>query len=364
MRLGHALARYAADRAQGTVGRDALLATETACRASVARLLACASDEVALLSSTTDALNAVLHSLPWSPGDNLVVTDLEFPTALIACLHLGRRLGVEVRVVRHRGGRIDPELLAERIDTRTRLVVVSHVSYRSGYRCDVASLARLAHERGALIFVDAAQSLGAVQVHVGDVDFLASCTFKWLLGSHGLAVLYCRRELVRELTPTHVGWRSVSDHFSVARTLRYELLGDARRFEAGMPNFEAVYALHDALVLLLDEVGMDWVEERVLDLSGRAVAGLGAIGVPLLTPDMAAERAGIVTFEAVDSLAIGAALEARGIVTWCRDGRVRVSPHFYNTAGEVDAFCGAVGEVWCGTRAKRDDLRTVGVSDG
>lgn len=339
--LAAALQRYAEAKMQGATGREAMYAAEAACRQRVAALLGCTVDEVAFLASTTEAINTVLVGLRWEPGDNVVITDLEFPSAVIAALHLGKRLGVDVRVARQQGGALPVEAIARLVDRRTRLVALSHVSFRTGYRSDLDAVADCAHAQGALVLVDAAQSLGAVRVPAEKIDFLAACTFKWLLGNHGLSVLYVRRERMGELDPPYVGWRSVKDYFSAVPTLRYEMVESAQRFETGMLDYAAIFALHDALGLR-ERLGGAAVEARVLALSGRLVAGLQALGVQPLTPAAEAQRAGIVAFESPRYAEIGAALEARRIFAWCKDGRVRASAHVYNSEADVGAFCEGV----------------------
>jgi selenocysteine lyase/cysteine desulfurase len=346
-RLAAALQRYAEEKQRGARGREAMYATEAACRERAARLLGCTPEEIAFCASTTEALNTVLLGIEWRAGDNLITSDLEFPSALIAALHVGERYGVEVRVVKHERGVVTPEALAARMDDRTRLVLVSHVSFRSGYRIDLEALSDAAHAHGALLLVDAAQSLGAMgmeAVSAGKVDFLAACTFKWMLGSHGLAVLYCNRERLEAIQPPAMGWRSVQDYFGVVGSLRYDVQPDARRFETGMLDYGAVYALHEGLGLL-EEVGTQAVEQRVLALSGRMVNGLKEMGISPLTPEGEAERAGIVAFESPRYDEIGQALQERGIYAWTREGRVRAAAHIYNTEKEIDAYCAALREV-------------------
>jgi selenocysteine lyase/cysteine desulfurase len=175
--MAAALQRYDADKALGAPGREAMYVVEAGCRQKLAGRLGCTPGEIALLASTTEAITTVLFGLPWQPGDNLVINDLEFPSAIIGCVELGRRYGVELRMVRHSGGVVTPDAIAARVDDRTRLVVISHVSFRSGYRFDLEAVAQVAHDRGARLLVDAAQSLGAVRVQAGSVDFLAGCTF-------------------------------------------------------------------------------------------------------------------------------------------------------------------------------------------
>ena len=345
-----ALQRYIEEKLQGAITPAEMQVVEADCRQLVADFIGCSAPEIALLSSTTECVNAILFGLPWAAGDNIVVTDLEFPSSIIACLHLGRRFGIDVRLVRHTGGVVTPAAIAAHVDDRTRLVVISHVSYRSGYRADLEAVADCAHAHGALLLVDASQSVGAVPLEVGAVDFIAACTRKWLLATHGLAFLYCRRDLLDRLQPCYAGWRGATEPPSVVSTLDYTFHDDARRFETGLLDYTAVYALHAALEFL-GQVGGPYITERVLDLSVQVHDGLQRLGITSLTPRDPLQRAGIVSFETPHFQKIGDALQADGIHVWAKEGRVRISPHFYNTAGDVESCLAALQEaVTAGSR--------------
>ena len=338
-----ALQQYTEEKLQGAITPTEMQEVEADCRQRVAAFIGCSAPEIALLPSTTECVNAILFGLPWEAGDNLVVTDLEFPSSIIACLHLGRRFGVDVRLVQHRGGVVTPAAIAAHVDDRTRLVVISHVSYRSGYRADLDAVADCAHAHGALLLVDASQSVGAVPLEVGSVDFIAACTRKWLLGTHGLAFLYCRQDRLDALQPFYAGWRGTVNPPSVVNTLDYTFHDDARRFETGLLDYTAVYTLHAALGFL-HGVGMPYITERVLDLSGQVHDVLAGLGITPLTPLDPQQRAGIVSFETPHYQQIGAALQAAGVHVWAKEVRVRISPHFYNTDADVAACRAALAE--------------------
>ena len=341
--MAAALRQYTDEKLQGAITPTEMQEVEAACRRRTAAFIGCSAAEIALLSSTTECVNAILYGLPWEAGDNVVVTDLEFPSSIIACLHLGRRFGVDVRVVRHTGGVVDPAAIAAQVDNRTRLVVISHVSYRSGYRADLDAVADCAHAHGALLLVDASQSVGAVPLAVGEVDFIAACTRKWLLGTHGLAFLYCRRDRLDAVQPMYAGWRGTVNPPGVVDSLDYAFHDDARRFETGLLDYPAVYTLHAALGFL-NHVGMPHISTRVLALSGQVRDGLERLGITPLTPRDPAQRAGIVSFETAHYQAVGDSLLAAGVHTWYKEGRVRISPHFYNTDADVAACQTALAE--------------------
>ena len=185
-----ALREYIHQKSLGTPGRRALFAVEAETIELAARLLGTGQANVALLSSASEALNVLPNSLDWRPGDEVILTDAEFPSNILACLRLKQR-GVKVHVAA-----FDWRDIAARLSPRTRLISISLVSYKTGvYFQGLPDLARKARDAGALISVDATQGLGRCPVSLEGVDFLMSSSFKWLLGSHGLGVVYVAPEL-------------------------------------------------------------------------------------------------------------------------------------------------------------------------
>jgi len=337
-----ALQRYARAKALGEPGRPRFYAVEDACRQAMAALMGVTAADLAFVGSTSRATNAALHAVPWQRGDNLVVNDLEFPTLIYAARHLERR-GVEVRLLRHQQGSLSLDDVAAVMDHRTRMVGVSAVSFLSGFRWDLAALADLVHDRGALLLVDAAQALGAIPVPASQIDFTVACTFKWLLGSHGLAVL-CVHPRLRDLDPDYVSWKSVRDLFAPDRMERYHLWEDARRFEEGMPNYPALYVLENALDYL-STLGPPAIATKIERLATRAYEGLSGQGWDLLTPAEPAARAGIVAFRDPSAKGMVAALRERNVYVWGGEGRVRLSAHAYNSEAEIDQFLAELAAV-------------------
>jgi selenocysteine lyase/cysteine desulfurase len=337
-----ALLRYAQAKALGEPGRPRFYAVEDACRRKMAGLLGVAHAEIAFVGSTSRGTNAALHAIPWQKGDNLVVNDLEFPTLIYAARHLERR-SVEVRLLRHRDGALSLDDIAAAMDHRTRLVGVSAVSFLSGFRWDLEALAGLVHDRGALLLVDAAQALGAVPVPAAQIDFTVACTFKWLLGCHGLAVL-CVHPRVKDLLPDYVSWKGVRDQFAPDRLETYHPWEDARRFEEGMPNYPALFVLENALDYLA-ALSPEFIAAKIERLASRAVDGLHAQGWDLLTPEDPSARAGIVSFREPSAKGIVAALRERNVFVWGGEGRVRLSAHVYNSEADIDRFLTELGAV-------------------
>ena len=316
-----------------------------ALRADFATVLGADTDEIALQPGVSTALVAVASAIDYSERDTVVVADIDFPTdghVFLAREHQG----LKVRFVHSPDGVSVPlEAFAEAIDERTALVCTGHVYYASGALQDVAALARIAHAKGALLLVDAYQSIGAFpfDVHASGVDFLAGGTLKWLMGGPGMAFLYVRRELSPRLRPTALGWWSQIDPFSFD-VRHLDLPDTARRFEYGTPSVPTAYAARAGLSLLR-EVGIDRVRASHKRLSQGLVDGALSHGLRVRCPTDAERRTSIVTIVHPDPHRAVDALRARGVIVDSRPGVVRFSPHFFNTADEIDAAVTAMVEV-------------------
>lgn len=334
---------FLSDKSRGEIGRKRYYEVEEECRAKAGSLLGVPSRDIAFLAGTSDGTNSVVLSLAWQPGDNVVITDLEFPSNVLPCIRLARR-GVEVRYVRSRDGLVQLDDVAKEIDRRTKLLLASVVSYRNGFKFDLERLGDLARSRGALLLVDAIQALGATPVDAKHVDFLVSGTYKWLLGVTGLGIFYCSPKAQAELEPAAIGWYSVESESYPARLSSYSLREGARRFQIGNPDFAAIYVLNRSLDYIR-RVGVDFIEERLASLTGRLIKGLTDLPVELLTPRDPKDRAGIVSFAVEEPEALVEELVRRRIRVFCVDGVVRVSPYLYNNEEEIDLFLEELGRL-------------------
>jgi cysteine desulfurase/selenocysteine lyase len=330
-----ALIAYFEDKAMGSPGRSKLHAEERAALNGVARLLGVQAADVALVSSASDALNIFANSIDWRAGDEVLVCDLEFPSGVLAWLRLRER-GVTVRVLASQQGLVSLDRFAAAIGPATRIVCVSHVSYCTGARLPFLSeLSALAHARGALLVVDATQSLGRLPVPVEGVDFLVASTYKWLLGVHGLAVAYLAPYARERISEGTAGWYSVPDIFSADRFERYKAKPGAGWMMTGMPAFPAIYALRRSVDFLL-EANIAKIEEDLKPVVLALHLGLRQLGLDLLTPQGGEYASGIVSFRHPACERIGAALQREGAIVWSGDGRVRASVHLYNDMEDVN----------------------------
>ncbi|MGZ3609228.1 MAG: aminotransferase class V-fold PLP-dependent enzyme [Ktedonobacteraceae bacterium] len=302
-------------------------------------------DQVAMTASTGDGLMMIAGGLRWQPSDMIVSAECEFPSNVYPWLNLQEQ-GVQVQLVKMRENRVAVEDVLASITERTRLVSLSLVEFSTGYRNDTATIARYCHERGIICGIDAAQALGALDIDVQalGVDYLAAASHKWLLSPQTTGILYVADELQAQLQTARKGWFSVEaphDFFNYEQPLKAGMA----RFEHSSPNALPIIALDAALgIFECIDGGMTAVEERILGLTGHAIAGLERLGYSVVSPQGNGERSGIVCFKLhperqdispqqfVDELA------SRNIHVAARGDVVRISPHFYNTLEEIDVL--------------------------
>lgn len=343
-RVFDALNEYAHEKSRGTPGRRRHYEVQQEAEAAVASLLGAPKDNVVLLGNTSDALNLLAQGIDWNPGDEVVVGDLEFPSNVVVWLRLRAR-GVRLLVVASSNGETRLEDWTSRISERTRLVSVSQVSYKSGTQIPfLPELSAAAHNAGALFVVDATQALGRVPVQVDGVDYLVASSYKWLLATHGLGVVYCAPALRERLQHATAGWYSIDQVFHPDRFSTYTPKTNAGCLQAGMPNFPALYAMNASVRFLLD-VGVGKLDAHLKPLVERLRAGLVAQGREMLTPPGAEFASGIVSFSNPEPEALMAQLAQRGIVVWGGDGRIRASLHLYNDESDVDRLLSALLEL-------------------
>ena len=308
-------------------------------KSSFARLVNAARDEIALVENTSIGLNIIANLLSYLSGSNVVTTDLEYPSAVYPWLK--RKLGVALRYVGNKAGKILLEDLERAVDDKTVAVAISHVEYANGFRFDLKALSEIAHRHGAYLIVDAIQSLGALPVDVrrDDVDFLTAGCYKWMLGPPGVGYLYLREELIEKFEPPFIGWASVKPEV-FETTDPYEIrhlnLSDtASRFEVGTPSRVSAYGAATALKLLLN-MGIENVEKRILELTDHLIERLMEKSLKLQTPLEPECRSGIVNFLIDNPQERTNKLAERGIIVSARSHGIRVSPHFYNTDEEIN----------------------------
>jgi selenocysteine lyase/cysteine desulfurase len=307
-------------------------------RVAFAAVVGAESDEVAITDNTSRGSNLIVQMIEAPPGSNVVLDDYTYQSSLYPW-RLAAKAHVEIRVVRARDHVIDPADFVPLVDERTVALSVTHVSWQTGFRHDLAALARLAHAHGAYLIVDAAQSAGALALDARalGVDFLVCGALKWLLGLPGVGFLYARREHVERLAVAQAGYAGVDRPATFGLGDDFAFKTGASRYELGLPSLPALAACREGIQLLL-AVGLERVERHVLELSGYYLEGLARRGLRAYTPADPARRAGIVALPTDNGPAIAAFLRERGVDVWAHATLpiLRADLHVFNNQADVD----------------------------
>jgi selenocysteine lyase/cysteine desulfurase len=329
------------------IGAQTYLSVVAEARALAARLLGAREDQVALVTGAGQVVNAVARGLDLGEGDEVLLPRHEFPSNDLPWRWLARR-GVSVRVVEpdHPSGAIPAARLAAEVSTRTRVVAFAHVSYLHGGRIDPGPVVEAARRVGALTVVDGSQAAGALPFDFGasGVDVYAASGYKFLLGPYGCgAGLFSPRALDR-VAVADVNWWSVQGADDLGHLpAGVALKPGAQRYDAHEPaSFNNLMPLAESLRLVL-EATPALVLAHARELCDRAASGLPP-GFSIASPE-AAERSHILCLRAATAAATTEAFErlkAAKVVVALRGDRLRVSPHLYNTAMDVDRLLAAL----------------------
>jgi selenocysteine lyase/cysteine desulfurase len=327
----------------GAVNYEDWLATTEVVRTDAARLVNARPHEIAFMRNTSSAISTIANGIDWRPGDNVVTCNIEFPANIYPWMRLAEH-GVALKMASERDGRVDAGDLLELADERTRVITISWVQFSSGYRIDLARIGRFCRERGIIFVVDAIQGLGGLQLDVEacGVDAFAADAHKYLLGPEGIALLYVSDRLVQSIKPTDVGWMSVD---GATNYIDYDLSyrDGALRYECGTLNTVGIYGLGAAIRLFLDN-GPSTIEDYLLGLGGYLASGLERRGYKVYGSRNPAECSAVITctHDRHKPYEIYSRLKSKGIITAPRVGRLRISPHFYNTREDIDLLLEAL----------------------
>lgn len=313
-----------------------------AVRAALCELFGGASEDYALMTSTGVGVGIVASGYTWQKGDNVVVPADEHWNNTFPWLALRER-GVDVRLVPvDNDQRVNPKTVAAMVDDHTRILTTAAVRFNTGFRADLKLLSAIAHDKKALFAVDGIQGAGVFPLNVEEegIDILSCAGFKWLLGMPGTGFLYISKKAQEKIRPVLPGMFAAEDN---TRELHY--FPDARRYETGTIAYSLFHAWTAGLDIL-KEVGLDNIHARVLELTDHLIAGLRSKNITIASPvEKASERSAIISFTLGSEKAnkeLYDRLMTQNIIVALRDGRVRVSPNFFNTEAEIDQLLQAL----------------------
>lgn len=317
-------------------------------RASVAAVLTADAADVALSHSTSDGVSAGVWSIDWRAGDRAVTTTLEHPGGVGALYNLRARRGIEIAFVDVAPERDEEDIVADfdaAIDERTRAIVLSHVLWASGRVMPIERLAAIAHERGAVVIVDGAQSAGAMRVDLAatGADVYAVPAQKWLLGPEGMGAVAVSPAVQHRLAPTFGGHLTFESSDSSGQA---EWWPDARRFESSNFHRPSIVGMARSIGWMSMFIGLDWIYERGASMARYAADRLALVpGVEVVTPRD--RMATLVSFRiggwppdaVLDELGARVFAVARTVPLL---DAVRISVGFFTSEVELDLFIGCV----------------------
>lgn len=303
----------------------------------IARILGGAPGSVQIQPNASIALATVASCFDFDKRKKVITTALDFPS-MEYIWDAQRQLGALVDVIPSEDGISVPlERILEAIDEETCLVAISHTSYRSSYRVDANSITRQAHSKGALVLLDVYQSAGAVEIDAAgwQVDFLIGGTIKWLCGGPACGYLYVRPDLQRDLRPRLTGWVAHDAPFEFAHSpMRYAK--SVRRFAQGTPSIPALYSAIPGLKII-EQVGVQQIATESQERTGRLIEFGLERGWQINTPRDPGQRGGSVMIGVKNGPATVEKLAEQQVFVDSRPGAgLRISPHFFNTADEVE----------------------------
>ncbi|TFG14004.1 aminotransferase class V-fold PLP-dependent enzyme [Candidatus Thorarchaeota archaeon] len=330
-----AVGEYLQSRVAAKGDFEKTLATFDIIRSNLAKLLGGTREEYGFVPNTSTGLNTFANGLDYPKDSNIVICDLEFPANYIPWQYIAKRNNIELKVVRSQQGAVSDDDFLNAIDENTSVVAISLVQFSSGYVPNIEMLADAVHEMGGFIAVDIIQAAGWKDIDLQEmgVDFATAQAAKWLIGPIGAGFLFLRKELLDIVTPAYLGWWGVKNMEDFGYAMR-KPLDDARRFEVGSPAMMAYVGFLKSLDLLLD-IPSRKREEAALEVSDYLRTCLDESDIEYYRFEER-NRSPIVSCKPSHVEMLHNSLLKENIHCSVRNGRLRVSPHFYNTKDDID----------------------------
>lgn len=359
-RTVEAIQRFASENGElGSSHYPRWVEVESSLRERLSRLVgAGTSADIALLKNTSEGLSLIAHGLSWSPGDNVVISDQEFPSNSIVWESLSR-YGVEVIEVDLDSASSPEAALQAAITPQTRLLSISAVQFGTGLRMDLERIGQFSRANKILFCVDAIQSLGALQFDgaVIQPDFIVADGHKWMMAPEGCALFYSTPAAREQLQLHQYGWHMRASHLEFEAGCpqpgccsdqpSWQIASSARRFEPGSPNMLGIHGL-EASLALVEAVGITQIETEILQRSQFLIDAVQSHPrLNLITPDTPQRYAGIITFtmDGHDPDTIHQHLTEQGIQCAVRAGGIRLSPHFYTPMEQLEHCMQLISQV-------------------
>jgi selenocysteine lyase/cysteine desulfurase len=309
----------------------------------ISKMINAQPEHIAFVSNTSEGFNWLANGLEWKTGDQIILTDYEFPSNVYPFKNLEDK-GVEIVYIKNKDGLILYEDIKKAITPKTKILSISFVEFLNGYRNDLHIIGQLCKEHDIIFSVDSIQGVGAIPIDVQkfQIDFLSNGGHKWLMGTMGAGFMYIAPYLFDRLRPIFSGWLAVEkawDFFDY----RQDFLPDSRRFEYATANFLGITALNASVELLM-EAGIEKIEKHLLKLGLEMVTAFEEMGFKFQNTLDPKYWSGIFSFSGEDMEELFQLLLKQQIICSLRNGNLRIAPHFYNSMEEIRELIEVVRE--------------------
>ena len=317
-------------------------------RSEYAKLIGANSDEIGIGISASFGMNIPAFGLPLKSGDEVLLSDVEFPAAVYTWRGAAEARGLKLKFIPSVNREFSIDELERAITPRSKVLCLSWVQYFNGFKNDLRAINTICKKHGIWFIVDGTQGMGAEYVNVkkADVDMFVSSCQKWMLSPQGGGFFYIRKELQNIITPPSMSWQSADWHQEFTDLFRYELpyFDSARRFECGYYVVSNVVGMRQSNRLFLG-LGTLHIEKHNHALIDRLIRYLKVNPFYRITSSLIpAHRSSIFAFACDNPMELHRALLKRKIIQVVREGSIRVSPHLYNNERDIDTLIEALDE--------------------
>lgn len=321
-------------------------------KVELSKLLNCKVENIGMTTSTSEGMGIFIGGYPFESGDNIIISDQEFPSAIMGYIPLSKK-GVRIKTVSVKNGYLDIEDFKNAIDAKTKAIVVSAVQFTSGFYIDLIRLGALCKMYSIHLIVDGIQAVGRLNIDVEkmNISFMSCGSFKGLLSSVGCGFIYCNQELLEMLTPISVSYTNAKYDFNPP-IMNYDLNNlsfrmGARKFEAGHINYLGYAGLYEAC-RLINEIGIEKIETHILSLQHKLLESIKELNLLYMTPEVEENYSGIFSIYYPEELydnVVSIMNKHKVIVTINENGYIRIGIGFYNKIIDIDNLVTALYEV-------------------
>jgi cysteine desulfurase / selenocysteine lyase len=307
-------------------------------RAKLAQLINAPSpDNISFITNTSEGLNIIASGFKWTPDDRVLLNDAEFPSNVYPFSNLHSK-GIHIDFVPSSDGYVTSDHLISQLKPNHKMLSISAVQFLSGYKIDLNSVGQATRNNGSFLIVDAIQAIGNsyIDVQAMNIDGLVSGGLKWMMAPMGIGFMYVSDALREQIDQAFVGWLSVETPWELSN-FEQGLNPTNRRYELGGINVPGIYALHDSIDPFI-ELGCEAINNHVIGLTDVIDESIQSIGLKRFTVEDQAHRTGIISYNlpaGTDGDALISTLKQHKVTVSHRLGKVRFSPHFYNTSVDI-----------------------------